>query len=135
MANVPTKIFTFTAGPNGFAYTPPGDWAYNHADRIRFQSTSGPFRLSFRPKQAPSVTFNPLGGPLSSVENPPGTHAVETTVQDGLNPAQRQSIIDSNKSPAHPQGFIARYRYAIEMLDGDGDVIASDDTHNGTYDC
>lgn len=124
----PTKTFKFTVNRKGeFVYCPSSDWAYTHTDRIRFQSEAGPFTIDFIPiNMAPEVKYSPLSGPLTSVNVGTAVYAADTSVNDELDDAAREGIVEKN-------GFIGRYRYSIKVtIDGE---VFTDDQKNGTYAC
>jgi hypothetical protein len=131
------RVFRFSVEPGGkFTYDPSGDWAYHRPDTIRFETTSGQFTVNFVPKTVPPyANFNPLRGPLESTIYSNGVFAIETTVHDNLPESEREELRKENTSKAHPDGFIARYIYAIAVKDQNGRIVYKDDTHNGTYTC
>ena len=130
----PTKTFSFTVGPDGqFIYDPPTDWAYRHDDHIRFQTESGPFTIDFLPASPiPIPGFNPLGGPLESVEDS-GFYRAETTVTDALTDEDRETLMQANVSKAAPFGFVGRYFYDIKVMVNKQQF--SDNQKNGSYSC
>lgn len=115
----PTKTFTFTVGPDGkFTYDPTDDWIYFHTDTIRFQTESGPFTMGFLLETpVPVARFSPLRGPLKSVQEGSSYHA-DTTVKDNLTQTDREMLMELNKGPQHPDGFVGRYRYDIKVTVG-----------------
>ena len=130
----PTKVFSFSVTDQGeFSFYPSDDWAYNHTDVIRFQTSSGPFKIEFLPASAiPIPDFNPLGGPLTSVAGGIGHHA-DTKVTDTLTANDRETLILANKSPARPDGYVGRYFYAISINVNGKDFFNKQ--KNGTYSC
>lgn len=131
MAN---RTFRFDIEGTQFTYTPDDDWRYSKQDVLRFETPAGPFTIDFKPRDAGlPPNFNPLGGPLDSVQDRSGVWFAETTVKDDLSPEARASLMDSNKSKEFPNGFLARYIYDISVTK-DG-TNHRDATHNGVYSC
>jgi hypothetical protein len=117
-----------------FTYTPADDWKYSKQDILRFETQAGPFTIDFKPRDAAlPPNFNPLSGPLDSVEDRSGVWFAETTVKDDLSPEARKSLMDSNKSKEFPNGFLARYTYDINVTKNGKKLHNA--THNGVYSC
>jgi hypothetical protein len=130
------RVFSFEVDTEGnFTYTPPGDWAYNRTDLIRFETRSGDFTINFIPKpDGESSEYSFLRGPLSAKPESDGIYAVETTVNDALPDKERQQLYIQHLETSK-EGYIAKYNYAIALKDKNDRVMFKDDTHNGTYTC
>ena len=136
--NQPTdtpRIFEFSLSKEGkFTYTPPGTWDYKHGDSIRFQTNAGPFQISFVPVGDLAAPEDPLGGPLTSTVAANGLHIADTVARDKLTDSERALIVQAHIDAGHSKGFVALYRYALEVTDAKGQKHA-DNQKNGSFSC
>ncbi|MCC6369356.1 MAG: hypothetical protein IT165_38015 [Bryobacterales bacterium] len=136
----PTVTFTFEVnGQNMFEYRTDrpipsaGDWDYNHADIIRFQTHTGTFRIEFN---SVPPGGNVLGGPLAGTQaGGQGPWFVDTHVMDNLTPEQREEIRRSHISANDPDGFVGKYKYIIDVIRHTDGRTFHDDQKDGEYSC
>jgi hypothetical protein len=102
------------------------NWPYSGVDTVRFESEKGPFTLMQRRTDTAAPGWkDPFNGPVKATKE--GNVWVATvTVNDGLTPAFRKQLFQS-------QGFISKYRYVIGLQNGA--EIAVDDNHPGIHTC
>ena len=120
--------------PAIFTYDPNRDWTYNAHDTLRFVTDAGPFTLDLIRKDSAPVPGMKRPFPVLTSTPVGKEHVAETTIDDGLNPQQRDDARNRNATPDNPFGFIARYRYKIEVTLPYTEP-AVDDQKNGEYRC
>ena len=110
------------------------DWKYATFDHVTIQTTSGSFRLRLIPIGTTALYRDPLGSPLAAKTEENGVWKVGGAVNDGLTEGERRAIRIGNAPPGKALGFIAKYRYDIEVTRTDGKVFRSQE-HNGEHGC
>jgi hypothetical protein len=124
-----------------FTYKPDDDWAYKTGEKIRFESPSGPFKITLeRIDTTSTVTLrsSPLGDVLEGEQDGPDMWAAKVTAGDGgLTEDERARANRDNRPPGGQEsdGFVARYLYKIEVTNGAEIVNNDDDTKNGSFIC
>jgi hypothetical protein len=135
---MPGKLRTFkfsVAGtPPKFTYAPAADWTYGGEDAVRFVTDAGPFTLDVTRKDAQDLPggTRPFQALVSKAAD--GKHVAQTFISDGLSATQRDQLRVAHQTPSDTFGFIARYRYKIEVT-LPGGTKAYDDQKNGEYHC
>ena len=130
------QVFKFEVDNQGvFRYDPVGTWDYVHGHRVRFETKTGPFTISFQPTGGIMASeFNPLKGPLKSKPPVNGIHVAETKAEDPFTDSERKMIIKSHIEADHDKGFITAYQYVIDVTDANG-RSRHDDHKNGSFSC
>jgi hypothetical protein len=134
------RTFTFSINQTGkVEYVPedPGKWKYKFDDELIFQThdaAAGPFRITFIHTQGYAQLPHWPPDPLESDDKGP-PYSVTVRVRDGLSRSERRSIWEGNRDASPDSlGFIGKYKYKIEKLNGSSPKLI-DDQHNGQYDC
>ena len=127
--------FKFDVNQKGdFTYTippPPAfkNWPFSGEDNLLFECPKGPFTLRLRRTDiAPGAVSYPdiFGGQVTAKKVNGVWVAAVPKILDGLEIEERKAIF-------HASRFIAKYRYVIGVLNGDG--VAVDDSHAGIHTC
>jgi len=128
--------FKFDVNAQGvFTYTVPPlpasqNWPFSGDDNLLFECPKGPFTLRLRRTDlAPGAGALPdiFGGQVPATQKLDGVWvAAVPKILDGLEREERKSIWRVN-------GFIAKYRYVVGVVNGTG--VAVDDSHSGIHTC